>query len=1034
MAAITGAVVTGNTNATTSYVGGVIPVLTDNVIIPSGAVLTANADHVWGADVVGTLAGTDGGIVINGTLKITEAAARILTSRGTLTVGATGFLDISASGAEIPDAIKIKLIGNDAPTLTAGRHCIRVKAGGRLRMIGAFRTRNVELATTANAGDITIRVKSIAGWASGDIVVLASTSTTGTQVEERTINGAPVNNGDGTWTVTLNAVLTFAHTAGVTVNGIVLGGMVGNFTSNVTVSPSSNTFPFPFEIDVTNTTPDGGIEIRNVCFSSMGYYQWTGIASSPEFTAALGIKDQSTTGAKVILSNNTFYNHRGAALARYFGNINKFDVVDTNYYTTLGQNTFYQADQSAVNIVRNVVYKAASYATAGYGLGGCGWKFTDCVFTGATGNCFVGTPFNNDIHVNSKIHHGVTLISYSISGKITFIGGYVGVQSSVSAGTQATTMSVTLCQAEFVGTYLPDNLVFAARTGFGVESAAYLKITNQNGDVTRHSTSTRYGNLVRDNAMIYRGISSHRLEPVESNAPITRAIDFLTQSGVSNRIIGYLRYDSNLTGAVLPSATISGMGITPVTYTMTGSANQWEKFDLSVTQNSGAAGSLTLTFSAQSTAVATPPKVWLSGIPDSPYVQSVRHYGFMVDSNVARTVNPNVAANELTAIAYTGITWASNTLTITASRSPQEIYDWHEAYCAANQLASFITGSPANMVIAGALALDNAPITGSSSVIEATAYTRIGTGDTDNVVKIGAVYKAKIKIPAIVDGSRVWMKIQGGADLDSSVVSGGNGYLLRVDLTAPITINYQITKRDKVRIKGLANIGTSGASLLDVQSVDTKQQVFALAQGTDMSGSTEFSTDFANIQADVNDADDLTFTERLYLWIKYIEESDSGTRNFFGALVADDTENIMIDRSVTAFKVQNIKAGVLVWRGARLYASDGSSWIAQGAGSIEPQFGKSYAAAGVGASLAQIEASTVLAKQNLLQALSDVVNSGLVAITNQVAAIPTDPLRVGAYVAPDNAKITAINDKVQGLNNAPSAPENADAVWAKTLP
>jgi hypothetical protein len=93
---------------------------------------------------------------------------------------------------------------------------------------------------------------------------------------------------------------------------------------------------------------------------------------------------------------------------------------------------------------------------------------------------------------------------------------------------------------------------------------------------------------------------------------------------------------------------LSGAGSTPATFTQVGAANAWEKFDLTVTPSANGTVTLATTvISTSSTATA-----YLSGVVSLPWVTASRHYGFIpssvatqvVDSQIVQTTEATVAA------------------------------------------------------------------------------------------------------------------------------------------------------------------------------------------------------------------------------------------------------------------------------------------------------------------------------------------------------------------------------------------------------
>jgi hypothetical protein len=208
-------------------------------------------------------------------------------------------------------------------------------------------------------------------------------------------------------------------------------------------------------------------------------------------------------------------------------------------------------------------------------------------------------------------------------------------------------------------------------------------LINKNNDSAQHevygSNSNASPIYLRDVATTLRSTSSIRFQTLRGEQ-IRKTFTLVAASGVPVRLIGYLRKNASYGSATRPSITISGLGITPVAFTMPDTTDTWEKFDLTATQNSGNDGLLTITITAQSANAAG--QAWFSGVPDAPFVTRCRHYGFMFDeASPTRTPNGAVSASEATAAGYTGatITWNAgatpSTTALTASMVFQYLYD-----------------------------------------------------------------------------------------------------------------------------------------------------------------------------------------------------------------------------------------------------------------------------------------------------------------------------------------------------------------------
>lgn len=174
---------------------------------------------------------------------------------------------------------------------------------------------------------------------------------------------------------------------------------------------------------------------------------------------------------------------------------------------------------------------------------------------------------------------------------------------------------------------------------------------------------------------------------------------FTAVPSTSYRVIGYVRYDNAAGDANppqiksnSPNVTITGTNVTSNIYTCPVGINTWNKFDLTISHSNTANIKLNLSYTARSSSASTV-KAYFDGVPDDPWVQVARHYGFAFDSNVYRTTNLSVSASEATASAYTGITigWGTttSTSTLTADKTFQYLYDYtqYQACQSANMLS-----------------------------------------------------------------------------------------------------------------------------------------------------------------------------------------------------------------------------------------------------------------------------------------------------------------------------------------------------------
>jgi len=131
----------------------------------------------------------------------------------------------------------------------------------------------------------------------------------------------------------------------------------------------------------------------------------------------------------------------------------------------------------------------------------------------------------------------------------------------------------------------------------------------------------------------------------------------LANDGVAITVMGNLGVDANYiaSGYTLPYITISGLGITPQTFTMSSpAAGVFQPFSFTATQTSGSDGNLTLTWTVQSDTATG--HAYLDGLVIVPFTTSTRFYGYNIDpTNIKRVVNAYNNVSEATALAYTGV-------------------------------------------------------------------------------------------------------------------------------------------------------------------------------------------------------------------------------------------------------------------------------------------------------------------------------------------------------------------------------------------
>jgi hypothetical protein len=233
-------------------------------------------------------------------------------------------------------------------------------------------------------------------------------------------------------------------------------------------------------------------------------------------------------------------------------------------------------------------------------------------------------------------------------------------------------------------------------------------------------------------------------------------------------------------------------------------------------------------------------------------------------------------------------------------------------------------------------------ITGSGTSFT-TTYTVVGSTDITGVFTDATGQRVFITAPGLVSGSRVQVYNQSTATELYNGVLAADGLSLRVTYTASQIIRLRAEHATKLPLETVGVLSASGVSFLDVQVDDTTYT----GNGIDGSTVTEFAADGANIQIDINDADGVTSVQRLYAWMQHYQTTAEGVASaFFGAMSAGDSANYVINQALVDVRLDNVSTIPLRVIGGYLSRKDGSTIIAPTSGSIQMDPGKAYVPTG----------------------------------------------------------------------------------------
>lgn len=569
-----------------TWVGGIVPVEGDKVIIASGHVVTIRDTRIAGDD-------TTTAFTITGTLKADRTANSSLTVKGDIQMSAstTATIDYGrfSTTDPIPAGITATLILNYSAAMANYKYGIFVGDSANAYFCGATKTRNTVTTTSLAISGTSVDVADITGWSVGDWVVFAQTDGTISHHERKQIATLTPTTGTA-GTITFTAV-SYAHA---------IGCSVGNFSSNVIVKSYNTTNPAYVCFRSTTTTSNNR---REVDYTSFEY-----IGSDITLTST---KVWCTTTQSIVttpflsFSNCSFYN--GNNSAGLFLNLLNTTTVFSNhaFYVDAGLSgsLYYTASGTYTQLEDSVFYYSVGlFVTSAYSQGGQGATYRRCKFWSngtTTGSVSItngaGLEFVDcEWHTNQATSPFVWLGS----GDATFTNCKFGSSDLPGSPTFYYILDAGTTYGQ-VGRFILNDCLFGTpiTSFYKNQEKPNLKyvtyIANKNLDPLVQEIYTPNGTIVRDNTSKISGATSLKMSPTSVTNALTFTLQIPAPTGKKVGVSGYLWRDT----ANVTTVTLSGLGITPSTYTASGSLSANEQFFVSGTQTTGTDGILTLTIS-----------------------------------------------------------------------------------------------------------------------------------------------------------------------------------------------------------------------------------------------------------------------------------------------------------------------------------------------------------------------------------------------------------------------------------------------------
>lgn len=908
------------------------------VAIPASATLVQSCGHVVTVD--GTYHvgdDTTTAFSVLGTLRASRTVNNSLTVRGQLFQAATLASRIDYGSRfrsdAIPSSITAQLILNSSAAMVNFKYGLFVGDTANFSSCGATKQINARITTTIAAGGTTCVVDDATGWVVGDKIIMAASNGTTTAYDDLTIS--TITPGAGTTATITFPATTFSHGTNCP---------IGNRNSNVTIKNFNTTTTSFICFRQTSTANNNRREVDNTVFEYVG-------SNNAQTNTQIFMSSSSAVLITPFTTFNRNFFFNCASNNNLFINVwnsGGYELTNLGFLeTTTNGASFYTASASFVGLRSSVFYftNGASIVSA-FSQGGQGCTYTDIVFCSVGGNFPIshtngdGSLFTRCAFHTSPTFTGTTRLE---AGSGNFVNcnfsKLVGTTPSPSLWGTPTFQALNDTSTNAVkGEWVFTDCNFGTPVGTfnnfqnPVNPQYALTVVNKDTLLTEQELYTVRGTQVRDNSTFTNSTSAIRINPRIANTASTRSFKILAPNSVARRVIGYLRYDATYGVATPPSATLSGLGITPQTYTAGGSANTWYKFDLSATQVSGADGNLTLTCTGQST--STTGNYWISGIIDLPFVTNSRHYGFLFDSNPYRAVDSVIQqTNEATVGAYTGISIVGSTITLSVNHTIRELYDyckWYLCQTANLSVAEFFTSTDrVNFTSSYNLTLNGGSITGTGNLSLGT-MTLTRTSETSTVpitYSSGAAVFGNIPVSGLVANSRVRLNnTTDNIELYNAVVAATS-----VTIPATWTANKTLDLRVTLVTGATAYLPyqSSGTLTNTLTSFTASQLVDTVYNANAIDGSTiiEFSTDYPNIQVDLSGVATSTTPQRLYAWYQYATHTSQGIVYYFNGINAQDAYNYVIKSSVVNLQLDNTSGHNTTITGGYISRDDGASYI-----------------------------------------------------------------------------------------------------------
>ena len=638
----------------------------DKIIVRGGHVVTYNVNGEFGDQTSTYLAATTTSLISSnaiilsgGTLRASRTTNTELSCRGNLFIAMSGFFDwgtesdpVTAVNANITlnclsAGSVLSSYRGYAGIYMLGQGSHGVYFNNKISIVGSYELRNTYLTVSAASGSTTITVNSLSGWQIGDKLIIESdinfplSAIQTSSLSSTFITG--INGNQVSLSVGLNGDRS-------------VGTRVGNFSSNINIRSANSTQPsygiYGLLSNLTQESTDVPVaNIQNCKLENIGAGSWYGFNvgnnASSHALGAISLYNQYTYHPSKVQSVAIETNVRPTTVGTYKGIYHngtgiKFTTIrDIATYMDVSNASYAFDFNSGVssNLDSCVVYRATNGLTynAGYPNSVI---INNCYF-----NCNVGIgPVNfglNSIISNSRFKCASWAVQLDSMQDLKINNSTIYYNTiGIVANNANAAGNVTFSDCVFGGPFSNNIDLQPNVTNFS-NAKSEIRSVRTNNITTDYRSFNYYYFGVTNLNIRKNGTNSFRLNPRYANTSFNFYSLIPAINGVSQRILGNIRFDSTYGTTNPPTISFIGAGINR-TFTCPAVADTWHKIDY--TFNPTSTEDIEITVNGRSS--ATNGYVYIDGLTLDPFIQDARWYGFDFDKNFYRTVDTLTTLSE----------------------------------------------------------------------------------------------------------------------------------------------------------------------------------------------------------------------------------------------------------------------------------------------------------------------------------------------------------------------------------------------------